>query len=60
MRFSSPFKLIALLAAAAFCLSAVVMIGQETTGGLQGTVKDSTGAVIGGAHVVVRGTTRAG
>jgi len=60
MRFSSPFKLIALLAAAAFCLSGVVLLAQETTGGLQGTVKDSTGAVIGGAHVVVRGTTMAG
>lgn len=59
MRFS-PLKRIALLAAAAFCLSTVVMFAQETTGGLQGTVKDATGAVIGGAHVVVRGTTLVG
>ncbi|HTS10009.1 MAG TPA: carboxypeptidase regulatory-like domain-containing protein [Candidatus Eisenbacteria bacterium] len=60
MRFSSPLKRIALLAAAALCLSTVVMFAQETTGGLQGTVKDASGAVIGGAHVVVRGTTMAG
>jgi len=26
---------------------------QETTGGLQGTIEDSSGAVIGGAHLVV-------
>jgi hypothetical protein len=29
---------------------------QETTGGLQGTVKDSTGAVVSSAHVEVAGT----
>src|SRR5579862_6340049 len=33
---------------------------QETTGGLQGTVKDASGAVIAGAHVVVTGTTLVG
>src|SRR5579859_7448037 len=33
---------------------------QETTAGIQGTVKDASGAVVGGAHVVVRGTSLAG
>jgi carboxypeptidase family protein len=33
---------------------------QETTAGIQGTVKDASGAVVGGAHVVVRGSTLAG
>lgn len=60
MRFSRSLQLIALLAVAAFCLLTAVMFAQETTGGLQGTVKDSSGAVIGGAHVVVRGTSMAG
>src|SRR5215470_3740456 len=36
------------------------LFAQETTGGLQGTVKDSSGAVVANAHVVVRGTTLAG
>lgn len=36
------------------------IFAQETTGGLQGTVKDASGAVIAGAHVVVMGTTLAG
>ena len=40
----------------AVCVSAVLllvanMFGQETTGGLQGTVKDSSGAVVAGAAV---------
>src|SRR5579885_3396528 len=60
MRLSRSFRLVALLGAAAVCLSAAVMFAQETTGGLQGTVKDASGAVVGGAHVVVRGTTMAG
>lgn len=60
MRLSRSLQLIALLAAMALCLSAAVMFAQETTGGLQGTVKDASGAVIGGAHVIVRGTTMAG
>jgi hypothetical protein len=53
MRFSKSLQLIALLAAAALCLSAAVMFAQETTGGLQGTVKDTTGAVVTGARVEV-------
>jgi hypothetical protein len=36
------------------------VFAQETTAGIQGTVKDASGAVVGGAHVVVRGTTLAG
>ncbi len=36
------------------------MMAQETTGGLQGTVKDASGAVVANAHVVVRGTMLAG
>ena len=35
-------------------------IGQETTGGLQGTIKDPTGAVVIGAHVVVTAPTLVG
>ncbi|MGA6982020.1 MAG: carboxypeptidase regulatory-like domain-containing protein [Candidatus Sulfotelmatobacter sp.] len=36
------------------------MFAQETTGGLQGTVKDSSGAVVAHAHVVVTGTSLVG
>src|SRR5215472_13489451 len=61
MRYSRSLKLFALIATLiAFVTSGVVMFAQETTGGLQGTVKDVSGAVIGGAHVVVKGTTLAG
>jgi hypothetical protein len=35
-------------------------IAQETTGGLQGTLKDSTGAVVAGAHVELTGTSLVG
>lgn len=35
-------------------------LAQETTGGLQGTVKDPSGAVIAGASVTVTGTTLVG
>ena len=45
-------------------LSSVLLVTmaftQETTGGLQGTVKDSTGAVVSGAHVEVKGTALVG
>ena len=37
-----------------------VVSAQETTGGLQGTVKDSSGAIISGAKVVLTGTTLIG
>src|SRR5579862_655065 len=36
------------------------VFGQETTAGLQGTVKDSTGAVVANAHVVVVGASLTG
>src|SRR3984957_7799975 len=37
-----------------------VTVAQETTAGLQGTVKDASGAVVGHAHVVVSGSALAG
>src|SRR5260370_599695 len=37
-------------------LPALSLYAQETTGGLQGTVKDPSGAVVARAHVVVTGT----
>jgi hypothetical protein len=48
-----------LLLAAAFCVS-IQMFAQETTGGLQGTVKDPTGAVVANAQIVVTSTTLIG
>jgi len=60
MRFRTSARLFALLATVALLLSSVAVFAQETTGGLQGTVKDASGAVIHGAHVVVRGTSLAG
>ena len=60
MRFAKFVKLFVFLATAAFALSSVAVFGQETTAGLQGTVKDVSGAVVANAHIVVRGTTLAG
>jgi hypothetical protein len=60
MRFARFVKFFVLLAAVAVALSGVALFGQETTAGLQGTVKDASGAVVANAHVVVRGTTLAG
>ena len=37
-----------------------ICLAQETTGGLQGTVKDPSGAVVSGAQVVVTGPTLVG
>jgi hypothetical protein len=48
------------LALLAVTLLVAAGFAQETTGGLQGTVKDTSGAVVGGAHVVITGTTLAG
>jgi hypothetical protein len=48
------------LVVAAGALVCTQMFAQETTAGIQGTVKDVSGAVVGGAHVVVRGTALAG
>ncbi len=41
-------------------LPALSLYAQETTGGLQGTVKDPSGAVVPRAHVVVTGTALVG
>ena len=41
-------------------LFAAFVFAQETTGGLQGTVKDATGAVVSQAHVEIRGTSLVG
>src|SRR5580700_732949 len=60
MRYSRSLKLFAVIATVALLASGVVMFAQETTGGLQGTVKDASGAVVAGAHVVVRGPALAG
>jgi len=60
MRFARVLRPVVLLAAVTMVLSAVALFAQETTGGLQGTVKDASGAVVSNAHVVVRGSTLAG
>jgi hypothetical protein len=60
MRFSRSMRLFAMLAAIALVFSSVFLFAQETTGGLQGTIKDATGAVVGHAHLVLTGTTLAG
>jgi hypothetical protein len=49
-----------LLALVVVSLSLPVVLAQETTGGLQGTVKDASGAVVGGAHVVIKSSTLQG
>jgi hypothetical protein len=49
-----------LLVAAVLIVTSCALLAQETTGGLQGTVKDSSGAVVAGAHVVVKGPALAG
>jgi hypothetical protein len=60
MRFSRSIGLCALLAMIALLLSGRFLFAQETTAGLQGTVKDTSGAVVAGAHIVVTGTTLVG
>jgi len=60
MRFARIMKPFAFLPTAVVVLSGLVLFAQETTGGLQGTVKDPSGAVVSRAHVVVRGTALAG
>jgi hypothetical protein len=57
MRFPGSNRLLTLLA---IIVVAPLVWAQETTGGLQGTVKDSSGAVVAGAHVIVSGTTLVG
>ncbi len=51
-RILSTSKLLAIVTGLSLLL-AVSALGQETTAGLQGTVKDPSGAVVSGAHVVV-------
>lgn len=60
MQTGSFFRLVTLLAIIALLLSGVAIYAQETTGGLQGTVKDASGAVVAGAHVVVKSPALAG
>jgi Carboxypeptidase regulatory-like domain len=60
MRFARFMKSFVFLATIAMVFSGVALFAQETTAGLQGTVKDTSGAVISNAHVVVHGTTLAG
>ena len=54
MRFTTSSKLFALLVTMALVLSGAYLFAQETTGGLQGTVKDASGAVVAGAKVEVK------
>ena len=62
MRFSTfPLELFALVVASvALVASGAMLFAQETTGGLQGTVKDASGAVVIGAHVEVTATNLVG
>jgi len=60
MRFARFVKPFVFLATAAVVLSGLALLAQETTGGLQGTVKDASGAVVSHARVVVRGAALAG
>jgi hypothetical protein len=57
MRFRTLSWFLALLAIA---ILIPLVFAQETTGGLQGTVKDSSGAVLAGAHIVLTGTSLVG
>src|SRR5580704_855403 len=60
MRFTTSSKFFALLATMALLLSGVYVFAQETTGGLQGAIKDSSGAVVSGAHVELTGSSLVG
>jgi len=52
--------LVALIQIGALLLFAATVLAQETTAGLQGTVKDSSGAVVTNATVVVTANTLVG
>ena len=52
--------LVALIQIGAFLLFAATVFAQETTAGLQGTVKDPSGAVVANATVVVTANTLVG
>jgi len=58
-RILSTSKLLAIVTGLSLLLAGAVF-AQETTGGLQGTVKDATGAVVSRAHVVVTGSSLVG
>ncbi|HEX8814269.1 MAG TPA: TonB-dependent receptor [Terriglobales bacterium] len=45
---------------AALTFLSATLLAQETTGGLQGTIKDPSGAVVSGAHIAITGTTLVG
>ncbi|HWY03650.1 MAG TPA: carboxypeptidase regulatory-like domain-containing protein [Candidatus Acidoferrum sp.] len=49
-----------LLAVTVLLMTSAALLAQETTGGLQGTVKDATGAVVARAHVEIKGTNLVG
>ena len=49
-----------LIALAVLVVLAIPAVAQETTGGLQGIVKDPSGAVVPNAQVVVTGATLVG
>ena len=53
MRFNTSMRLCALLAVTALLLTGAFLFAQETTAGLQGTIKDTSGAVVAGALDVV-------
>jgi hypothetical protein len=55
-RLATPFW----LALSILVLFASTLLAQETTGGLQGTIKDPSGAVVVGAHVTVTSTALVG
>lgn len=57
MRFKTLGWLVVLFAMA---FSIPLLLAQETTGGLQGTVKDASGAVVSKAHVEVKGSSLVG
>ena len=64
MRFKTSSRLPVLIAVVSLLLSILLLVsnvfGQETTGGLQGTVKDPTGAVVANASVEITGTSLGG
>lgn len=47
------FKLVKLLLSLAFCLSATVAFGQETTGNIEGVVKDAAGAAVPNVTITI-------
>ena len=60
MRFSTSMRLCALVAVMALLFTGVVLFAQETTAGLQGTVKDASGAVVSNARVEATSDTLVG